>query len=197
MRRLALPLTAIALVTAVLGVQVAAGGGHYTPRQPTNPCTPRPTPPIPPRLEPLAQQIVLAGLDNTACQLGIPREQLVLDLADTHPPNPRAPTALKTGLQHAIDQLDHEHHLPKISQLLPQALEQANLPTIAKTIIKAIPDSIIDNLLPTTPLLHQTIDELDINQLLHQLHDPHQLNSTIQTAILHATLQQILARLHP
>ena len=60
MRRLALPLIAVLLVAAVLGVQVAAGGGRYVPRRPANPCAPRPIPPIQPQLEPLAEQIVLA-----------------------------------------------------------------------------------------------------------------------------------------
>ncbi|MGH2886974.1 MAG: hypothetical protein ACRDPA_30505, partial [Solirubrobacteraceae bacterium] len=78
MKGLTLPLIAVLLVAAVLGVQVAAGGGHYVPLAPANPCEPRPVPPIPPRLEPLAEQIVLLGLDGAACQLGISRERLVL-----------------------------------------------------------------------------------------------------------------------
>src|ERR1700759_3549214 len=73
MRRLALPLIAVLLVAAVLGVQVAAGGGHYVPRRPANPCTPRPVPPIPAQLEPLAEQIVLLGLDSAAGRLGLSR----------------------------------------------------------------------------------------------------------------------------
>ena len=39
MRRLALPLIALVLVAAVLGIQVAAGGGHYVPLRPANPCS--------------------------------------------------------------------------------------------------------------------------------------------------------------
>ena len=197
MRRLTLPLIAVLLVAAVLGVQVAAGGGHYVPRRPANPCTPRPIPPISAQLEPLAEQIVLVGLDSAACRLGISRERLVLALADTRTLDPRAPAALKAGLHDAIDRLGREHRLPKVSQLLPQALDQANLPGIAKTIIGAIPDEVIDNALPTAPLLRRTVDELDIDRLLHQLHDPRQLNSAIRSAILQAALGQILDRLRP
>ena len=69
MRRLGLPLIAVLLVAAVLGVQIAAGGGHYAPLRPANPCTPRPIPPIPAQLEPLAEQIVLLGLSNAACRI--------------------------------------------------------------------------------------------------------------------------------
>jgi len=197
MKRLALPLIAVVLVAAVLGIQVAAGGGHYAPLRPANPCTPRPVPPIPAQLEPLAEQIVLLGLDSAACRLGISRERLVLALADTRTLNPQTTAALKAGLADAVDRLDREGRLPKVSQLLPQALDQASLPGIAKTIIEAIPDSLVDNLLPTAPLLRQTVDELDINRVLHELNDPRQLNSALQSAILQAALRQILDRLRP
>jgi hypothetical protein len=197
MRRLALPLIAVLLVAAVLGVQIAAGGAHYAPIRPAHPCTQRPTPPIPAQLEPLAEQIVLLGLDNAACRLGISRERLVLALADARTLNPRTSAALKAGLGDAVSRLDREGRLPKVSQLLPEALDQANLPGIAKTIIEAIPDGVVDNLLPTGPLLRRTVDELDVNRLLHDLHDPNQLNSALQSAILQAALRQILDRLRP
>jgi len=197
MRRLALPLIAVVLVAAVLGVQVASGGGHYVPLRPANPCMPRPVPPIPAQLEPLAEQIVLLGLDSAACRLGISRERLVLAIAETRSPDPRQSAALKAGLVDAVDLLDRQGRLPKVSQLLPQALDQANLPGIVKTIIGAIPDSVVDDLLPTAPLLRRTIDELDINRLLHELVDPSQLNSVLRSAILQAALRQILASLRP
>ena len=197
MKRLALPLIAVVLVAAVLGIQVAAGGGHYAPLRPANPSTPRPVPPIPAQLEPLAEQIVLLGLDSAACRLGISRERLVLALADTHTLDPRTTAALKAGLRDAVERLDREARLPKVSQLLPGALDQANLPGIVKTIIEAIPDSLVDNLLPTAPLLRRTVDELDINRLLHELNDPRQLDPALQSAILQAALRQILDRLRP
>jgi hypothetical protein len=196
-RRLALPLIAVLLVAAVLGVQVAAGGGQYTPLRSANPCEPRPVPPIPAQLEPLAEQIVLLGLDGAACQLGISRERLVLALAETRSLNPHQSAALKAGLLDAVDRLDREGRLPKVSQLLPQALDQANLPGIVKTIIGAIPDTVINNLLPTAPLLRQTVDGLDINRLLRELNDPSQLNSALESAILQAALRQVLDRLRP
>ena len=197
MRRLALPLIAVVLVVAVLGVQVAAGGGHYVPLSPANPCTPRPVPAIPAQLEPLAEQIVLLGLDSAACRLGTSRERLVLALAETRSLDPRQSAALKAGLRDAVDRLDREGRLPKVSRLLPDALDQAGLPGIAKTIIEAIPDPVVDNLLPTAPLLRRAINDLDINRVLHELGDPRQLNSVLQSAILQAAQRQILDRLHP
>ena len=197
MRRLALPLIAVVLVVAVLGVQVAAGGGHYVPLSPANPCTPRPVPAIPAQLEPLTEQVVLLGLDSAACRLGTSRERLVLALAETRSLDPRQSAALKAGLADAVDRLDRQGRLPKVSQLLPQALDQANLPGIVKTIIEAIPDPVVDNLLPTAPLLRRAINDLDINRVLHELGDPRQLNSVLQSAILQAAQRQILDRLHP
>ena len=197
MRRVALPLIAVLLVAGVLGVQVAAGGGHYVPLRPANPCTLRPVSRIPAQLEPLAEQIVLLGLDSAACRLGVSRERLVLALAQTRSPDPRQSAALKAGLVDAVDRLDRQGRLPKVSQLLPQALDQANVSKLVKTIIEAIPDPVIDNLLPTAPLLRRTVDELDINRLLHELGDPNQLNSALQSAILQAAERQILNRVHP
>jgi hypothetical protein len=167
------------------------------PRRPANPCAPRPIPPIPPRLEPLAAEIVLLGLDSAACRLGISRERLVLALVDTRSLDPRARAALKAGLRDAVDRLQREGRLPKVSQLLPQALDQSGLPGVLKTIIDAIPASVVDNVLPTAPLLRGAINELDVAQLLHELNDPSRLNSAVQSAILHAALSQILNRLRP
>jgi hypothetical protein len=197
MRGLALPLIAVLLVAAVLGVQVAAGGGDYVPRRPADPCNLRADPPIPARLGPVAERIVLLGLDNAACRLGISRERLVLALADTRSLDPDAPAALKAGLRDAVDRLDRERRLPKVSELLPEALDQADLPGIVKTVIGAIPDGIIDTALPTGPLLRRTISELDVDRLVRELDDPRQLESAVRSAILRAALHQILDRLRP
>ena len=51
---------------------------------------------------------------------------------------------------------DRAGRLPKVSQLLPAALDQAGLPGIAKTIIEAIPARLVDNALPTAPVLRRT-----------------------------------------
>jgi hypothetical protein len=195
--RLTLPLIAVLLVAAVLGVQLAAGGARYAPLRPANPCVARPLAPTATALEPLAEQIVLLGLDNSACRLGISRERLVLALAGARSLTPHTIVALRAGLNDAVHRLDLAHHLPKVSQLLPQALDQAKLPGIATTLIDAIPPGIIDRALPTGALLRRTVDELDINRLLRQLDDPSRLRSAIGSALLHAAVSQILARLRP
>ncbi len=197
MRAFALPLIALGLVVAVLGIQVAAGGTDYVPRKPADPCVPRPVPPIPPQMDAVAERVVLLGLDNAACQLGITRERLVLALADPHSLDPRAPAALKAGMLAAVDRLDREGRLPKVSQLLPEALDQTNLPGIVKTLIRAIPNGTVDGALPTAALLRRAVGNLDVAKLVGQLNDPNQLQSAIKAAILKAARDEILARLHP
>ena len=132
MRALVLPATAVVLVAAVLGIQLAAGGADYGPRQPADPCHPRPIPAALSGLDPLLEEIVLLGLDNAACRLGISRERLVLSLATPQTMDPAAPAALKAGLRSAVDRLERAGRLPKVSKLLPDAVQRANLPGIVE-----------------------------------------------------------------
>ena len=197
MKALALPLVAALLVAVVLGVQVAAGGGDYVPRRPADPCVRRPIARIAPRLEPLAERLVLLGLDRAACRLGVTRERLVLALAEPRTLDPGAPAALKAGLRDAVGRLDRDGRLPKVSALLPEAIEQADLPGIVKTIIGAIPDGAVDRALPTGPLLRRAVGELDVARLVRELDDPDRLEPGIRSAILKAARDQILERLRP
>jgi hypothetical protein len=196
-RAFALPGLAVLLVAVVLGVQLAAGGGVYVPRRPADPCVDRAVAPIPAHLEPLAEQIVLLGLDRAACRLGVSRERLVLSLADRRSLDPAAPAALTAGLRDAVARLEREGRLPKVSQVLPEALEQADLPPFVKTLIGAIPDRTIDSTLPTGPLLRRAVDELDVARLVRNLENPDQLQTAVRAAILRAARGQILDRLRP
>jgi hypothetical protein len=196
-KALALPVVAVVLVAAVLGVQVASGGTDYVPKRPADPCRARPVPPIPARLEPLGERVVLLGLDGAACRLHLSRERLVLALGGAGKVPPGAPAALKAGLRGAVDRLDREHRLPKVSKLLPEALDQSDLPGIVKTIIGAVPDGTVDSALPTGPLLRRAIDKLDVNRLLGQLDDPDKLEPAIRSAILDAAKDEVLDRLTP
>lgn len=198
MRRAAVPLLAAVLVACVLGVELLAGGGRYTPLRPADPCTLRTTGPTPTTLEPLAAQIVLFGLDRAACHLWISRERLVLRIASSRGAvGARVPDALKAGLHEAIKRLARSGLLLRTSQLLPQALDQADVPGFARTIIEAIPGTIVDRVLPLEPLLNQTVDDLNVARLLRQLHDPQKLDGALRSAILHAVLQRIIDRLAP
>ena len=197
MKGLALPLIAVLLVGAVLGVQVAAGGGDYVPLKPANPCVQPAVAAIPPQLEALAEQVVLLGLDNAACKLGISRERFVLQIAESHMLTPQAAAALKAGLLEAVNRLEREGRLPRVSQLLPAALEAAHVSGLVKTLIEAIPAGVVDSTLQTGPLLRATVQQLDVTHIVHQLSDPSQLDSTVRSAVLQAAKQQILNKLTP
>jgi hypothetical protein len=197
MRALALPILAVLLVAVALGAQVAAGGGDYVPRTPADPCEARTVPAIPAKLEPLAERVVLLGLDSAACRLGISRERLVLALGDRRTLDPKAPAALKAGLRDAVARLDREHRLPKVSKLLPEALDQADLPGFVKAVIGAIPDGTVDGALPTGALLRRAVGELDVDKLVGDLDDPKQLEAAVRSAILTAVRDEILDRLRP
>lgn len=197
MRALSLPVIAVLLVAAVLGVELAAGGEDYAPSRPADPCLPRAATEIPPRLDPLVERIVLLGLDRAACRLGVPRERLVLTLADRRALDPATAAALQAGLRDAVERLDRQGRLPKVSQLLPEALAQADLPGIVKTLITAIPDGTIDSALPTGPVLRRAVDELDVARLVRELDDPDRLQSAVRAAIMRAARDEILGRLRP
>ncbi|HEX5910306.1 MAG TPA: hypothetical protein VFY44_07415, partial [Thermoleophilaceae bacterium] len=73
-RALALPLAALVLAVALLGWYVAAGGADYAEVDgAADPCAARASVdrPVAAELEALAERVVLVGLDETACKLGV------------------------------------------------------------------------------------------------------------------------------
>lgn len=180
---------ALVLVAAVLGGQIAAGGGDFVPRAPAAPCGPafqgaRPLG----KLEPLAEAIVLAGLAETACATGLSRERLVLRIGTGGEVDPEA---LRAGLERGVDGLGE---LPPVSALLDEALELTELPGIAKDAIGAVPDAGVDELLPTEALLQRAIAELDVAAVLADLDDP---EAALRDALLTAVGDQVVDSLRP
>jgi hypothetical protein len=190
-----LPLAALVAVAVVLLVQSASGGGDFVPRRPADPCAARALGPVPAALEPLAERVVLTGLDEAACDLGLSRERLVLALGV---PDERAGLdagAIKAGLVRAVDRLDATGDLPEVSELLPEALDLADLPGLVQDAVGALPDGIVDDLLPTGALLHRSVEQLDLAEVLDGLEDPARLESALRDAILAAAKDEILAGL--
>ena len=70
-------IAAVLVGAALVAGYALAGGGDYQPTAVSDPCAERPVP----RDAPLADRLVGTALDGTACELGIPREDLVLALA--------------------------------------------------------------------------------------------------------------------
>ncbi len=178
---------AIALVAVVLGVQTLAGGGAFAPRAVADPCRPRSLDPVAARLEPLAERIVLTGIDEAACAQRSSRERYLLDIAVGEPVDA---DALRAGLLRGAERISP---LPPVSALLGEALDLTGLPGFLKAAVKAIPDAVVDGLLPTRELLRRAIAELDVDGVLAGLDDPAALEPALRSAILRAGRDQIVA----
>jgi hypothetical protein len=193
-----LPLGAAALVAVVLGGQVAAGGWDLGPDRSVSPCRERAVAAVSPGLEGLGESLVLLGLDAAACRLHITREALVLGLAQPGARTDAEVDAVRGGLRDAVDRMDANGNLPRASSLLDEVLAGSGLPGPAKTAIRALPDSLIDNRLPTADVLRRAVADLDVRALLGQVTDPARVQSLVADAVRNAVKQQLLAGLpHP
>ena len=191
----ALPAVALVLVSGVLAVQVAYGGGTFEPLQPSDPCVARTVTSESDGIDALTERLVLIGLDNTACDLGVSREALTLQLAQSGARTEDETEALRQGLLAAVDQMAADGSLPPASELADEALENAGLSTFVTALVRAIPDSVIDAALKTDDVLTRAINDLDLNALLANLNDPDELNGQVEVAITQAVKDSLIARL--
>ena len=203
-RRIALPLLALVAAIAVIGVNIAAGGADYNADEPADPCAVRNSGKVAAEIDPVAQQVVLAGVDKAACSLGVTRERLILALASPSDQNElvselgmtkaRLAQALKQGMHDGIADLRKRGELPKTSALLPDIIDQLDLGA-AGSLAGAIPDSVIDEVLPLDAVLDRAVDKIDFEQLLDQLTDPDQLVPELRKAIQDAAIEEARARI--
>lgn len=204
-RSLALPLLAVVAVLAVIGVQIAAGGTRFTPTPTADPCRERPLGPPTQDLPRLAEQLVLDGVQRAACTLGVSRERLILALPSA--PDRRelarerghdeqdVATALTGGLQASVTHMERAGRLPRASDLRDDYLAELGLPGIAEAAVRRIPDGIVDDLVPTGPVLRRALDQIDVLRILSELDDPDALEQRLQGAIKNAALEEVRARL--
>ena len=190
-RAAALPALAVALVAGVLGVQVANGGGDFVPAAAADACAERAVTTVSTGLDGLTETLVLFGLDAAACQLGETREGLLLRLAQVDEPSDAEVEALRTGLRVAVDRMDAEGRLPKVSALKDEALERAGVPGLVSMAIKALPDDFLDSRLATDDLLRRSVDELDVRALILDMDDPGQVQSLVGAAVTKAAIAAV------
>jgi hypothetical protein len=190
-----LPVIAAALVSGVLGIQLANGGGQFVPARAANPCAARTVTSVSTGLDGLAEQLVLLGLDGAACRLHVTREALILDLAQSGTPTDAQIDALRAGLLGAVDRMKAEGNLPPASDLVDDALDESDLPFLVKAAIRLLPDSLINASLQTDDVLRRTINNLDLRTLLANLNNPDEISGQIQTAVTQAVKDSLLARL--
>lgn len=191
----ALPAGAVALISVVLGVQLARGGGDFVPQAAGDPCTVRTVTSVSPGIDGLTERLVLLGLDRAACQLGVTREAFLLQLAEQRDPTTEQIAALRAGLNQAVDQMKANRGLPPASELADQALDRSDLNGLLKAAIRALPDSVIDRAVKTDEVLHRTINNLDLSALLTNLSNPDELTRQLDDAVTSAVRQSLEQRL--
>jgi hypothetical protein len=195
-RAAALPLGAATLVAAVLGVQLAFGGGNFTPTPSANPCDQRDVTSVSTGIEGLGERLVLLGLDGAACRLGTTREALALRLVESkQPPSEAEVNAVRTGLLAAVDHMKADGTLPPASALADEAVDDSSLNPIVKLAIRALPSSVVDSAVQTEDVLKRTINQLNISTLLTNLDNPDELTHQVDAAVTAAVEQELLARL--
>ncbi|MCD4534364.1 hypothetical protein LRP67_09745 [Nocardioides sp. cx-169] len=194
LRAAGLPALAVALVGGVLAVQLANGGGSFEPLRPADPCVQREVASRADGIEGLTERLVLLGVDGAACRLGVGREALTLELAQSDDPTDAEIEALHDGLVAAVRRLEEEGTLPPPSELVHEALDNADLNGLLEAAIRALPDSVIDAALKTDDVLVRAIDDLDLRELLANLEDQDDLNRQLEGAITQAVKDSLAAR---
>lgn len=196
LRAAALPALAAALVSGVLAVQLANGGGHYSPLRPANSCVAQPAGSVSTGIDGLTEELVLTGLDAAACRLGVSREAFALQLAQAGTHTDAQIDALRTGLLTAVDTLKAAGKLPRASQLVREAVAGSNLGGFRKAAIGAIPDALIDGALTTDDVLRRTINDLDLRALLANLSNRQAMTAQVDTAVTKAVMDRLKDDLH-
>ena len=195
LRAARLPAVALVLVSGVLATQLAHGGGTYEPLRPADPCAARTVTSQSEGIEGLTERLVLIGVDNAACSLGVSREAFTLELARQGNPTAAEIDALRQGLLSAVGEMKDDGSLPPASELADEALDSADLNNILKTLIRALPDSVVDAALKTDDVLTRAIDDLDLRTLLTNLDDQDDLNEQVEPSVTRAVRESLVERL--
>jgi hypothetical protein len=194
-RVLLLPSLAVVLVSGVLGIQLAHGGGSFEPLRPADPCAVRDVTSQAGGIEGLTERLVLLGLDGAACRLHVSREALTLELAQAGTPSNAEIVALHAGLLDAVRRMKDAGTLPPASALVDEALDSADLNDFVRAAIRALPDSVIDAALKTDDVLTRTIDNLDLRALLADVDDRQSLDQQLDAAVTQAVRDSLTGRL--
>ena len=179
----------------MLGIQLAYGGGAYQPLRPADPCAERTVTSQSEGIEGLTERLVLIGVDDAACSLGVSREALTLELAAPGTPTTAEIDALREGLLSAVTQMEKDGSLPPASELVDEALDSADLNEFLKSLIRALPDSVVDSALKTDDVLTRAIEDLDLRSLLMNLDDQDDLNQQVEAAVTRAVRESLADRL--
>ena len=84
--------------------------------------------------------------------------------------------------------------LPPASELVDEALDQADLNGFLEALIRAIPDSAVDAALKTDDVLTRAIEALDLRTLLATIEDQDELDSQVEAAVTQAVKDSLIDR---
>ena len=194
-RMAALPAAALVLVSGVLGVQLANGGGTFEPLQSADPCVAREVTSQAEGMDGLTERLVLLGIDAAACTLHVSREELTLELAQPGPRTDAEIDALHDGLLSAVARMKDDGSLPPASDLVDEALENADLNRFLEMAIRALPDSVVNAALKIDDVLIRTINDLDLRSILANLNNEQDLYQQINAAVEQAVKDSLVARI--
>jgi hypothetical protein len=190
-----MPVAALALVSGVLGVQLANGGGSFEPLRSADPCVERTVTSRADGMDGLTERLVLLGIDGAACRLHVSREALTLELAQPGPRTDAQVDALREGLLSAVARMKDDGSLPPASELVDEALENADLNRFLEIAIRALPDSVVNAALKIDDVLIRTINDLDLRSILENLDNEQDLYQQINVAVEQAVKDSLVARL--
>ena len=91
--------------------------------------------------------------------------------------------------------MEKDGSLPPASELVDEALDSADLNEFLKSLIRALPDSVVDSALKTDDVLTRAIEDLDLRSLLTNLDDQDDLNRQVEAAVTQAVRESLADRL--
>lgn len=195
LRMAGMPVVALVLVAGVLGVQLANGGGDFEPLRPADPCAERTVTSEAEGIDGLTERLVLLGIDGAACRLGVSREALTLELAQPGTRTDAQVDALREGLVAAVGRMKDDGTLPPASELVEEAMDNADLNGFLEAAIRALPDSLVNAAVKTDDVLVRAIEDLDLRSILENLDDQHALNAQMEAAVTQAVKDSLVDRL--
>ncbi|CAN5318599.1 hypothetical protein BH09ACT10_BH09ACT10_23080 [soil metagenome] len=190
-----LPIASLILVIGVVWVQLANGGGSYEPLRPADACAERTVTSRADGIDGLTERLVLLGINDAACSLGVSREALTLELAQGGERTDAEIDALREGLLLAVSRMKDDGSLPPASAFVDEALDNANLNSFLERLIRALPDSVINSALKTDDVLNRAINDLDLRTLLANINDQQDLNKQVEAAVTQAVKDSLEARI--
>jgi hypothetical protein len=194
-RLVGMPAAALVMVSGVLGVQLAHGGGTFEPLQSADPCVERTVTSLAEGMDGLTERLVLLGIDGAACRLHLSREALTLRLAQPGTRTDAEVDALRAGLLDAVQRMKDDGTLPPASELVDEALDNADLNGFLEAAIRALPDSVINAALKIDDVLTRTINDLDLRSILENLNNEQDLYDQINVAVEQAVKDSLADRL--